>query len=101
MKIGVKTEDIHEYFRTKNTLWVKDNQYPLVNINCTIGWNAHIYAPMVLTAHNWHNWKRVFLSCYCHEIYRVEAVSLKVSKFWDYVGFGSISWKIDTLLITA
>ena len=30
-----------------------------------------------LTAHNWQNWKRVFLSCYCHEIYRVKAVGLK------------------------
>ena len=30
-----------------------------------------------LTAHYWQNWKRVFLSCYFHEIYRVEAVGLK------------------------
>ena len=30
-----------------------------------------------LTAHNWQNWNKVFLSCYCHEICRVEAVGLK------------------------
>ena len=28
-------------------------------------------------AHNWPNSKRVFLSCYFHEIYRVEEVGLK------------------------
>ena len=27
-----------------------------------------------LTAHNWQNWKRVFLTCPCHNIYRDEAV---------------------------
>ena len=32
-----------------------------------------------LTAHNWQNWKSVFLSCHCHEIYMVEAVSQKNS----------------------
>ena len=31
-----------------------------------------------LTAHYWQNWKRVFLSCYFHKIYMVEAVSLKI-----------------------
>ena len=30
-----------------------------------------------LTAHNWQKWKRVFLTCLCHEIYRDEAVGLK------------------------
>ena len=29
---------------------------------------------VVLTAHNWQNWKRVFLTCPCDEIYRDEAV---------------------------
>ena len=27
-----------------------------------------------LTAHNWQNWKSVFLLCYFHEIYTVEAI---------------------------
>ena len=31
-----------------------------------------------LTAHNWQKWKKVFLTCPCNEIYRVEAVGLKV-----------------------
>ena len=30
-----------------------------------------------LTAHNWQKWKRVFLTCPCHKIYRGEAVGLK------------------------
>ena len=38
-----------------------------------------------LTAHNWQKWKRVFLTCPCHEIYRDEAVGLKSYKY---------AWKI-------
>ena len=30
----------------------------------------------ILTAHNWQKWKRVFLTCSCHKIYRDEAVGL-------------------------
>ena len=41
--------------------------------------------PIPLTAHNWQKWKRVFLTCSCHEIYRDEAVSLKRCKY---------TWKI-------
>ena len=38
-----------------------------------------------LTAHNCQKWKRVFLTCPCHKIYRGEAVGLKSSKY---------TWKI-------
>ena len=38
-----------------------------------------------LTAHNWQKWKRVFLTCPCHKIYREEAVGLKSCKY---------TWKI-------
>ena len=38
-----------------------------------------------LTAHNWQKWKRVFLTCPCHIIYRVETVGLKSSNY---------TWKI-------
>ena len=38
-----------------------------------------------LTAHNWQQWKRVFLTCPCHKIYRDEAVGLKGCKY---------TWKI-------
>ena len=34
-----------------------------------------------LTAYNWQKWKRVFLTCPCHEIYRDEAVGLKSCKY--------------------
>ena len=42
-----------------------------------------------LTAHNWQKWKRVFLTCPCHEIYRDEAVGLKSCKY---------TWKITILV---
>ena len=32
------------------------------------------------SAHNWQKWKRVFLTCPCHKIYRDEAVGLKSRK---------------------
>ena len=32
---------------------------------------------LTLTAHNWQKWKRVFLTCPCHKIYRDEGVGLK------------------------
>ena len=32
-------------------------------------------------AHNWQKWKRVFMTCPCHEIYREEAVGLKSCKY--------------------
>ena len=34
----------------------------------------------LLTGGNWRNWKRVFLTCPCHEIYRDKAVGLKSCK---------------------
>ena len=34
-----------------------------------------------LMAHNWQKWKRVFLTCLCHKIYRDEAVGLKICKY--------------------
>ena len=40
---------------------------------------------LFLTAHNWQKWKRVFLTCPCHKIYRDEAVGLKSCKY---------TWKI-------
>ena len=33
-----------------------------------------------LTGGNWQKWKRVFLTCPCHEIYRDEADGLKSCK---------------------
>ena len=55
---------------------------------------------MILTTHNWQKWKRVFLTCPCHEIYRDEVVGLKQIYFKNYdffenVKFGAISWKFD------
>ena len=52
----------------------------------------HIGIPIgipYLTAHNWQKWKRVFLTCLCHKIYRDEAVGLKSCKY---------TWKITILV---
>ena len=53
-------------------------------------------------------WKKVFLTCPCHEIYRDEAVGLKKLQIYfknydlcEYVEFGAISLKFDILSITA
>ena len=43
-----------------------------------------------LTAHNWQKWKRVFLTCPCHNIYRDEAAGLKSCK---------CTWKLRFLWI--
>ena len=44
---------------------------------------------LLLTGGNWQKWKRVFLTCPCHEIYRDEAVGLKSCKN---------TWKITTFV---
>ena len=41
--------------------------------------NRLLYTVTDLTARNWQKWKQVFLTCPCHRIYRIEAVSLKNS----------------------
>ena len=38
------------------------------------------HAIRLLTGGNWQKWKRVFLTCPCHEMYRDEAVGLKSCK---------------------
>ena len=40
---------------------------------------------MLLMAHNWQKWKRVFLTCPYHKIFRDEAVGLNSCKY---------TWKI-------
>ena len=42
--------------------------------------NLTLEIQTVLTGGNWQKWKRVFLTCPCHEIYRDEAVGLKSCK---------------------
>ena len=66
--------------------------------------NYHLSVFQKLRLFNWQKWKRVFLTCPYHEIYRDEEVGLKSCKYYDlceYVEFGVISWKFDILSITA
>ena len=72
------------------------------------GFQPNLHYIMCLTGGNWQKWKRVFLTCPCHKIYRDEAVGLKSCKnTWknydicENVKFGAISWKFDILSITA
>ena len=42
----------------------------------------------ILTGGNWQKWKRVFLTCPCHKIYRDEADGLKSCKYtWKIMKF--------------
>ena len=70
--------------------------------------NCLLTVNLALTGGNWQKWKRVFLKCPCHEIYRDEAVGLKkLQKYLknydicENVKFGVMSWKFDILSITA
>ena len=48
-------------------------------------------------AYNWQNWKRVFLSCFCHEIYRVEEICLKESNYNLKIKFFVYMWNLGNL----
>ena len=83
-----------------NVRWVQEiaNQGQIHVIHGNENWHEHnevvsLFSSLELdknsqstsTAHNWQKWKRVFLTCPCHEIYRDEAVGLKSCKY---------TWKI-------
>ena len=59
------------------------------NIHYYVTWATKLTLMMrrgcELTVHNLQKWKRVFLTCHCHKIYRDEAVGLKSYKY---------TWKI-------
>ena len=46
-------------------------------------WNEKYYVHGELTGGNWQKWKRVFLTCLCHKIYRDEAVVSKVANILE------------------
>ena len=48
----------------------------------------HMMIKQGLTGGNWQKWKRVFLTCPCHKIYRDGAVGLKSCKYtWKITKF--------------
>ena len=51
-----------------------------------------------LTGHNWQNWKRVLLSYYWHEIYRVEAVGLKNYNYTRKITIFLNKWNLGQFL---
>ena len=58
--------------------------------------------PCLLTGGNWQKWKRVFLTCPCHKIYRDEAVGLKSCKYtWKitkFVKMGNLGQNRENLI---
>ena len=65
--------------------WTHNILYPFIFFpsNSAVAWMTN------WTDHKWQNWKRVFLLCYCHEIYRVKGVGLKTFHY---------SWKITIIV---
>ena len=78
---GVTTNDQNLLAAVDNTLEVL---YPEL---CILMQKCCFVLP--LTAHNWQKWKRGFLTCPCHKIYRDEAVGLKSCKY---------TWKITIFM---
>ena len=71
-KKGVLSKIYSNLFRESNL-----RQNPTKFLFWGVFW---IITKMCLMGGNWQKWKRVFLTCPCHEIYRDEAVGLKSCK---------------------
>ena len=71
LKIGISLIVHNQYIN-------KGHGLALTNI-MVMEWDSFSNSPL-LTGGNWQKWKRVFLTCPCHEIYRDEAVGLKSCK---------------------
>ena len=56
--------------------------------------SVKIVCKQSLTAHNWQKWKRVFLTCPCHDIYRDEAVGIKNCKYTWKITFYVNMWNL-------
>ena len=83
MRMSVPSEHHFFFFSLKNALISPFEEQFRENIFLSHKHNNNYDIP--LTAHNWQKWKRVFLTCPRHEIYRDEAVGLKSRKY---------TWKI-------
>ena len=68
-------------------------------------WPRNVHSTVLLltslTAHNWQKWKRVFLTCRCHKMYREEIVDLiswkytwKITIFVNMWNFGQFRWNL-------
>ena len=80
--------------------WIVDKSWPndfveKVNRGEDLRWVvSRCPVTRALTAHNWQIWKRVFLPCPWHKIYRVEAVGLKSSNYtWKIMTFANM-WNL-------
>ena len=67
----------NKHFKAETLLFF----YSAIILFLMIEQNFAIQTVNPLTAHNWQKWKRVFLTCPCHKIYRDEAVGLKSCKY--------------------
>ena len=77
LQISFLVSWIHDQLQ-KSTFNPCPNCIQLIVLVLDLCWIMHLsHKIWYFTAHNWENWKGVFLICYCHEVYRVEAVCLK------------------------
>ena len=73
-------------YTKENVLHIWNN---LVGLNMLYLWGfQEATENNLLTGGSWQKWKRVFLTCPCHKIYRDEAVGLKSCKYtWKITKF--------------
>ena len=92
------------YLKSRNNLKITSLSYQL---NLWFTWLIVIAISLVivtifLTGGNWQKWKRVFLTCPCHKIYRDEAVGLKSCKYtWkitEFVKMGNLGQYRENLI---
>ena len=70
------------FWGTNHSKWWFFDQTTSFYVNLTKLYFLDNQSLLHLTAHNWQNWKRVFLSCHCH-VYSVEAVGRNpILIFW-------------------
>ena len=82
------TEFILLFMRSYCHSWVRTKTFRCVYVKVIFT------KSLLLTGGNWQKWKRVFLTCPCHEIYRDEAVGLKVAKILEKLRY---LWKCEIL----
>ena len=94
---------VHKYLMPQNfgniLFHLPTIQYIISNISETHRFSPQMrliaYPDHKTTAHNWQKWKRVFLTCPCHKIHRVEAVGLKTTKYtWKIIIFVNM-WNLE------
>ena len=72
------SKELYYHFPLQASLWDRSKHFSTSKCkrNKALLSLFNIHCQFALTPHHWQNWKRVFLLCHCHEIYRVEEIGL-------------------------